>query len=389
MTLAGDLNTFYISNILQLLSEENKTGILQISDGKRRIEIVLEEGFIIYALGAKLEYRLGAILTAENLITTEQLEEALTEGKNKNLALGNILVQKGFISNTILEEHLQKQVEEIIYDVFLWESGEFEYEDTAINLERVIVTKLDVTRVLLEASRRIDEMAVFKKLIPSEDSTFRITERLDIKDKIHPTSNEDKILSLIDSRKSVKQLIANYDVDRLTLYKTLYSFISTGMIEPCEPHPTDHSLYSSLIKGYYDILQIIFKNIERQIGENAKTIFIQNKPIIEPEEKNVICHFNHERPLSENTDLILTEMKNYNNIEEGFNVLSDAFNMYILNILSIIPDIIGIEQTQNLLKDIQLIMSYISRIQHVSDEKLKIVSDVEYIIQKIKQRLNN
>ncbi len=40
-------------------------------------------------------------------------------------------------------------------------------------------------------------------------------------------------------------------------------------------------------------------------------------------------------------------------------------------------------------KDIELIMSYISRTQRVSHEKLKIVSDVEYILQKIKQQLDN
>ena len=94
MALAGDFDTFCISNILQILAEENKTGILRITDGKRKIEIVLENGAIIYALGAKLEYRLGNILTDSNHITTEQLKDALKEGKDKNLALGNILVKK-------------------------------------------------------------------------------------------------------------------------------------------------------------------------------------------------------------------------------------------------------------------------------------------------------
>jgi len=163
MAFKGDFDTFFISNILQLLSDENKTGILQLTDGKKRVEIIIKEGSIIYALGAKLEFKLGSILKNKNIINTEQLENALKEGKEKNLALGTILVQQGLVSEDTLKEYIRHQVEEIIYDVFLWEKGEFEYKNTKLNLDRVIVTHLDVTRILIEASRRIDEMAISPK----------------------------------------------------------------------------------------------------------------------------------------------------------------------------------------------------------------------------------
>lgn len=388
MTFKGDFDTFFISNILQLLADENKTGSLRISNGKRQIEIIIKDGSIIYALGAKLEYKLGAILKNKNIITAEQLEDALKEGKKNNLALGNILVQKGLVPSNKLKEYIQEQVEGIIYDIFLWEKGEFEYKDSKLNLDRVIVTKLDVTRILLEASRRIDEMAVFKKHIQNEDIVFRIPERINLSNKIKPSQNEAQILSLIDGKKTVGQLIETSHLDQFTLYKTLYSLISSGIIEASITNPTDQALYSSLIKGYNDILHIIFKNIEQQIGEEATTIFRENKPIIQPDKKNVIRDFDHEISVSENTDFILNEMKNFNNIEEGFAILADAFNMYILNILGIIPEIIGVDHTRTLLRDIDLMLLYIGRLQHISDDKIKIVSDVEFIVQKVKQRLD-
>ena len=389
MALKGDFNTFFISNILQLLAAENKTGTLRISDGKRQIEIIIKDGYIIYALGARIEFKLGNIIKNKNIITTEQLENALREGKKNNLALGTILVQKKIISNDNLEAFIRMQVEEIMYDIFLWEKGEFEYKDAKLNLDRVIVSKLDVTRVLLEAARRIDEMTVFKKHIQNGDIVFRISERINLTDKIKPSQNETQILSLIDGNKTVRQLIESTYLDQFTLYKTLYSLISSGIIEACITNPTDQTLYSSLIKGYNDILHIIFKNVEKIIGDKATVIFKENKPIIQPEKKNVIRNFDHKISVSENIDFILNEMKNFNNLEEGFTVLTDAFNMYILNILGIIPEMIGTDQTRILLRDVDLLLLYIGRLQRLSDDKIKIVSDVEFIIQKVRQKLKN
>jgi len=196
------------------------------------------------------------------------------------------------------------------------------------------------------------------------------------------------VISLIDGQKNITQLMAISHLDQFTLYKALYSLISSGVIETCMIDPSGQALYSSIIKAYYDILHIIFKNIQQQVGEKAAHIFKENKPIIEPKEKNVIKNFDQEISVSENTDFILSEMKNFNNIEEGFAVLGNAFNMYILNILEIIPTIIGIEQTKILLRDIGLILLYIGRVQCIPDDKFKIVSDIEYIIQKVNKNLN-
>ncbi len=388
MALTGDFDTFFISNILQLLADENKTGTLRISDGKRQIEIIIKDGYIVYALGAKIEFKLGSILINKHIINANQLNDALEEGKKKNLALGNVLVQKGLISKDTLEQLIHEQVEEIIYDIFLWEKGEFEYKDAKINLDRVIVTRLDVTRVLLEASRRIDEIAIFKKHILTEGIIFRIRERLNPADKIKPSQYEAQVLSLIDGKKTVGQLIESSHLDQFTLYKNLYTLISSGIIEACITNPTDQALYSSLIKAYYDILHTMFKSIKQQIGERATAIFREKKPVIEPSEKNIIRNFDHEISVSENIDFILNELKKFNNLEEGFAVLADAFNMYILNILSILPETIGADQTRILLRDIDLILLYIGRLQHISDDKIKIISDIEFIIQKVKRELN-
>lgn len=388
MALKGDLGTFYISNILQLLTEENKTGVLKLFAGKKQVEIILKDGSIVYALGAKLEFKLGNILKDNHIITDAQLKAALAEGKNKNLAIGNILVQQGLVSRETLKKYVQEQVKEVIYDVFLWGTGEFEYNDVAVNLERVIVSPLNTTRILLEASRRIDEMAIFKRHIPADNSVFQTPRKIGTVDSGKHSSEETRIIDLINGKRSVKDLMEASHLNRFSTYKILYALISSGMIEIAMPNPTNETLYSSIIKSYYDILHVIFKNIEQYLGEEASRLFTENKPVIEPAQKNVIKNFDHRLSVSDNIGSILSDMKNFNNMEEGFTVLANSFNMYILNILLKVPKMIGEEQAATLLRDVDLALLYIGRLQTLPDDKYKIVSDVEFIIQKVRQNLN-
>ena len=47
MAIQGNLETFYLPNLLQLLSNDKKTGILQLSEGEDKVEICFKEGTII------------------------------------------------------------------------------------------------------------------------------------------------------------------------------------------------------------------------------------------------------------------------------------------------------------------------------------------------------
>ena len=84
-------------------------------------------------------------------------------GTKRKKTLGKVLVEKGYITIKKLESIIHDQIEEIIFDLFIWEKGDFEYKDAKLNLQSMVVTKLNVVGVLLEASRRIDEMSILRK----------------------------------------------------------------------------------------------------------------------------------------------------------------------------------------------------------------------------------
>ncbi|MFW6243626.1 MAG: DUF4388 domain-containing protein [Desulfovibrionales bacterium] len=163
--MKGNIKTFALTSILQLLSTDRKTGVLELKNQDNAVKIFFSEGTIVYAMGSRKESRIGHILRSRDLISEEQLREGLQLAQQRKHALGKVLVDKGYISIKTLKTILHQQVEDILLELFYWDEGDFEYEDMHINLKAMIVTQINIMSLILEASRRIDEISVLKKNI--------------------------------------------------------------------------------------------------------------------------------------------------------------------------------------------------------------------------------
>jgi hypothetical protein len=139
MPLTGNLETFNLNSIFQLLGDDQKTGVLKVRNQDKEIRIYIKDGEIIYATGSQKKDRLGQFLKNNGLISQEQLLAALKKANTEKKALGKILIEQGILSSQRLKEIIQQQIEFLIFNLFLWDQGEFEYNDSALNLKGMIV----------------------------------------------------------------------------------------------------------------------------------------------------------------------------------------------------------------------------------------------------------
>jgi hypothetical protein len=98
MALTGDLKTFFITTILQLLHNNAKTGVLRVWCSSDKVKIYAHDGAIIYAMKLKHDHRLGQLLKKQGLISDQQLKECLLIGREKKLTLGKVLNDKGYVN---------------------------------------------------------------------------------------------------------------------------------------------------------------------------------------------------------------------------------------------------------------------------------------------------
>ncbi len=391
MNLQGNFEGLFLTSILQLLCNDQKTGMLRITSGENECKVFFENGTIVYASGSQKEARLGYILRRDGIISPEQVQKCLALARKKQLSLGRILVDKGYVSMATLKKYNTKQVEEILYNVLLWKKGSFEYKDVKLKLEGMVITQLNPMKLILEASRRIDEMSILTEVIPNNKMVFQISGNVKNKEEIKLNANEWGILSLIDGSRTIKQIITQSGYDEFPVYKIFFSLISYGLIDEKEQVQLsdlqESAGYSAIINVYHDILQTVHKNIRQELGDRASSIFEETGSELGPQFKKILQDYHPSLPVSQNIKTISDALDTLEDSERVHDLLVTGFNAYSTLILKKVAYILGIHPIQNILKEIEKVIGYVKKYHPDSTEKHSIINDVNDIINNIKAHL--
>lgn len=172
MALTGDLRTIPFPEVLQLVARMGGTGVLRVRSGQVEKTVFFRQGYICSSASNDPREFLGQYLLRMGLVGEEQLFQALLKQEEEHRPLGAILIESGLLAPDDLQKVLRQKAEETIYDLFLWEEGEFAFHEEAIPDNLPLQLSLDVMSVLLEGARRADEWERIRQVIPSPRTTF-------------------------------------------------------------------------------------------------------------------------------------------------------------------------------------------------------------------------
>jgi Domain of unknown function (DUF4388) len=174
VALKGTLKDFGIAEILQLIGQQAKSGVLHLESRDDKIHLAIAEGHVVRAESAGREARekLGSMLVRAEVITQTQLDAALEVQKRTLRRLGDILVELGDVSVADLREMTALQTTETVYKLFHWKSGTYAFEASEVEWDPETVTPLRAESVLMEGYRQVDEWPLVRKKITSSAMTF-------------------------------------------------------------------------------------------------------------------------------------------------------------------------------------------------------------------------
>ena len=158
MPLKGTFDTVSLAGVIQMLCDENKTGLLRAKKGIEEYQLVFLEGNIVYAVKPFKKDTLGELLLKDGVISEGIIKDCLMIANFNKQALGKILVEEGLITRRVLARYLYQQLEDILFELFLWNEGEFEYTDTQFDLEWLMLVNVSTVNLIMNAARRIDEV---------------------------------------------------------------------------------------------------------------------------------------------------------------------------------------------------------------------------------------
>jgi outer membrane protein assembly factor BamB/tetratricopeptide (TPR) repeat protein len=238
MSFKGDLSTIGLAEVFQMISMAQKEGTLVVQDPDSRKCIFFgATGVQLVSSGRRKGLKLGDMLLRAGRISEAQLEEALENARILKKLVGEVLVENGVVSQEEIQRVVREQIEEEIYDLFLWKKANFEFIEGPVpeNLKDpdAHVTKLtfDVNGLLLEAVRRADEWTVINQHVPSIDSVFTFVSESDRAEEDRQAGDHAKrIYRLLDGRLSAAELVDNTGVSKFEVCKVLVDLVQRGRI---------------------------------------------------------------------------------------------------------------------------------------------------------------
>jgi hypothetical protein len=224
VALHGNLSDFGIAEVFQLIGQQRKTGLLEISGEAHDVRLAFDDGAVVWAAPVgKSEFSvLGDRLVRCGLITRPALEELIRESASSARPLPSLLVSSGEVQEHDLEEISELLSRETIFEVMRWTGGSFHFTAQPIHHDVAPEKLLAAEQILMDGLRMLDEWGTFKDLVPSDDTVFMRAERLDVyRQRVNASdslrsSEAEQIYRLVDGRLPVLRII---DLSRLGTFE--------------------------------------------------------------------------------------------------------------------------------------------------------------------------
>ena len=234
MALKGDLSTMGLEDILQWLAVGKKAGTLELKGFLHTKRVAFQGGKITSVWSSDPREYLGQYLLAFNRITEEQLREALSTQEDENQLLGRILVSRQLVTEAEIRRIVQMKVEESIFDTFLWEMGTFEFHDGQAPLQKSMLLSLDVTGIVLEGARRMDEWKRIRQIIKGGDAVLSAVPET-IAEMLPLSPEYADMLTRLDGLKTIDQVVIEMRVPEFKANKLLFDLHEKGMVRILHP----------------------------------------------------------------------------------------------------------------------------------------------------------
>ena len=242
VALHGNLKDFGIAEVFQLIGQQRKTGLLEISSPDGRVELAFDEGAVVWAspVGDSEFAVLGDRLVRCGLVTKPRLQELIREGAASARPLPTLLVSTGVVQQEDLDQINALLSRETIFDVMRWSDGSFHFKAQPVHHTIEPENLLAAEQILMDGLRQLDEWQTFKGLVPDESMVFEPVGQLEVYrqqvtgDARHRSEGAERIFQMVDGRLTVRRIIDLSRIGTFEATRILADLHSANMIRPVE-----------------------------------------------------------------------------------------------------------------------------------------------------------
>jgi hypothetical protein len=226
MAITGTLKTMSLPDLLQFVSAGRKTGTLRFDQGKVTKQVYFQKGLIVGSKSNDPKEYLGQVLLHYAKVSEDELQIGREIQHKTGEKLGTVLVEQGFLKETEVLEILQTRTLEMIYELFLWEEGLFEFYDDETAPDDITLIEVEPMKVVMEGIYRMDELRRYQTLVPSDLAILELGPNWHPSLTVAPEVRQ--IQALVEKRMSVAEICYNMHASSFYMYGQLFDLVSKG-----------------------------------------------------------------------------------------------------------------------------------------------------------------
>lgn len=231
--IRGDLASFRLVEVLQMLGLQRQTGRLAVISSGGNLEIYFKEGSVVFATpcsNGTLSDVLSGFLRKSCRIEDGNIEHALRIMEMTGDPIDKVLVKERAIDARTFTDCLKRHTEATVYRAMALTGGDFFFEKTAPpSFAHPVQLKVD--DLLLEGARRSDEWVLIHQRIPSFDLVFEPmigdAEELSTRGLSEVDAS---VFSLVNGLWTVQNIIDELNIGEFDVAKSLFILLSVNLI---------------------------------------------------------------------------------------------------------------------------------------------------------------
>ena len=264
MALEGDLSIFRLPDILQVIAQQQKTGILTVQGENDILAVSFHQGRIVAAdaLNQSFEEMLGDVLASQGILAPERFQRLSEEHRSTaGERLADFLIRRGALTREQLLAALRFQTYRLLLEVLSWREGEFKFYGGDEVAYEEGMEPLAVDEVLYRSMRDLLGEGTVAGALPHGFIAYeRVATDRDLRVARDPAGaverdpaalwispDERTLLDHLDGHTPAEKLAHETGLGELRTQYALFHLLRTGLVRPAgeagapEPAPAAHA----------------------------------------------------------------------------------------------------------------------------------------------------
>ena len=220
----GDLSETTLPEMLYSIDRFRVPGVIEVRDGEVVKRVYLRDGYVIHATSTHLGDRLGDFLVRSGKLSAGDFEALSKARSSSDQRFGVLVIEQGLLSPREIYEAIQGHVEEIVWSLFYWESGDVGFGIGDFQDEAIIHIQLPLRQVIVEGIKRAPDAKPLVGRLGRRETVLEPCFRWEELIELGLEQEDFDLLMLVDARRSLYQLCSDGPRTPSENAKILYAF---------------------------------------------------------------------------------------------------------------------------------------------------------------------